>query len=340
MLATDDRRFFDADTRQRLASFFARRRLFAPELLAVADRAAADHGLPGEDAGVLLDLATEAFRLSREPVDREWHDHLAAISSVAADIGGTASTHVNHLTPRVLDIDELYRRMRARGIEMIDAIQGPPAWKGPDVLLRQTSFRAMAERRLFRDAGGAVTPGEMRVRFGEVEQRGIALTADGMGRYDRAVAEVAHVSRGLSAESRPGIAERVWESTFPDSEAELESSGVGWFTYQVTPGSGALARDATLSELVAGGVLAARPIVYEDFLPKSAAGIFRSNLTSAGSRDDTLGGAGYDIDRLSGIVDQVISDPQDLYRAQRDQSVAEAGKKLGIAIVDDTPASA
>jgi uncharacterized glyoxalase superfamily metalloenzyme YdcJ len=340
MLAADDRRFFDADTSARLASFLGERRLFAPELLAVADRAAAERGLPGQDAGTLLDLATEALRLSREPVDREWHDHLAAISSVSADIGGTTSTHINHLTPRVLDIDELYRRMQARGIEMIDSIQGPPAWKGPDVLLRQTSFRAMAERRVFRNAGGTMAPGEMRVRFGEVEQRGIALTVAGMRLYDRAVAEVAHAAHGLSAASRHEIAERVWEGTFPHSEAALESGGIGWFTYQVTPGSSAPAGDAALSELVAGGVLTAAPIVYEDFLPKSAAGIFRSNLSSAGSRDDTLGGAGYDIDRLSGIVGQVISDPQDLYRAQRDQSIAEAGKKLGIAIVDDTPASA
>jgi uncharacterized glyoxalase superfamily metalloenzyme YdcJ len=340
MLATDDPRFFDADTRSRLVSFLGERRLFAPELLAVADRAAAGHGLHTEDAGILLDLATEAFRLSREPVDRDWHDHLAAISSVAADIGGAESTHINHLTPRVLDIDELYGRMRTRGIEMIDAIQGPPAWRGPDVLLRQTSFRAMAERRLFRNAGGTVTPGEMRVRFGEVEQRGIALTAAGMKLYDRAVAEVARAGHGLSAASRHGIAKQVWESTFPGSEAALESSSIGWFTYQVTPGSTAPAADSALSGLVAGGVLTARPIVYEDFLPKSAAGIFRSNLSSAGSRDDTLGGAGYDIDRLSGIVDQAISDPQDLYRAQRDQSIAEAGRKLGMAIVDDTPAGA
>ena len=39
---------------------------------------------------------------------------------------------------------------------MIDAIQGPPRWDGPDVLLRQTSFRALAEPRAFRDADGSV----------------------------------------------------------------------------------------------------------------------------------------------------------------------------------------
>ena len=88
-----------------------------------------------------------------------------------------ASTHINHLTPRVLDIDELYARMQARGIAMIDAIQGPPRWDGPDVLLRQTSFRALAEPRAFRRADGSVHEASLRVRFGEVEARGIALTA-------------------------------------------------------------------------------------------------------------------------------------------------------------------
>ena len=90
----------------------------------------------------------------------------------------------------MLDIDDLYARMEARGIAMIDEIQGPPDWDGPDVLLRQTSFRALAEERRFRHADGEVRPGSLRVRFGEVEQRGIALTARGRDLYDRMVAEV------------------------------------------------------------------------------------------------------------------------------------------------------
>ena len=97
-----------------------------------------------------------AFALSREPIDRGWYEELSRVSAVAADIAGVTTTHINHLTPRVLDIDELYRRMTARGITMIDAIQGPPRWHGPDVLLRQTSFRALAEPRRFRDADGTV----------------------------------------------------------------------------------------------------------------------------------------------------------------------------------------
>ena len=131
MLVTADRRFFTADLERRLETFLGARMLFGPELLALADRAEADGGLPEDQAAEFLRLATEAFELSREPVDQAWYDELEAVSAVAADIGGIASTHINHLTPRVLDIDDLYARMEARGITMIDAIQGPPRWDGP-----------------------------------------------------------------------------------------------------------------------------------------------------------------------------------------------------------------
>ncbi|MEU1164506.1 DUF1338 family protein, partial [Streptomyces sp. NPDC005921] len=139
LLTPADPRFFDAGLRARLETFLAARELFPPELLTLADRAAADRELPADDAERFLELAVRAFELSKEPVDRAWYRTLERVSAVAADIGGVRSTHINHLTPRVLDIDELYRRMTDRGIEMIDTIQGPPAWPGPDVLLRQTS---------------------------------------------------------------------------------------------------------------------------------------------------------------------------------------------------------
>ena len=102
----------------------------------------------------------------------------------------------------MLDIDELYRRMTARGITMTDAIQGPPAWHGPAVLLRQTSFRALAEPRRFRDADGTVSDGTLRVRFGEVEARGVALTPKGRDRYDAAMAMPIRPRRGASTSRR------------------------------------------------------------------------------------------------------------------------------------------
>ena len=156
MLATADARFFSADLRDRVERFIAARQLFDPALIAEARRIAADGGAEDAQAERFVAAAVSAFALSREPIDRGWHDELTRVSAVAADIAGVSTTHINHLTPRVLDIDELYRRMTARGITMIDAIQGPPAWHGPDVLLRQTSFRALAEPRRFRDADGTV----------------------------------------------------------------------------------------------------------------------------------------------------------------------------------------
>ena len=296
MLVADDRRFFDAETQGRLEEFIAARTLFGPELLELADRSADQGGLDTADADRFLDLATAAFELHSGPVDHDWYFALERISAVAADIGGVPSTHINHLTPRVLDIDDLYERMVARGITMIDEIQGPPDWEGPDVLLRQTSFKALAEQRRFRHADGTIRPGSLRVRFGEVEQRGVALTARGRDRYDRMVAEVdLRLAAAPAGTTRVDVARGVWQEFLPGTERELALHGLAFFSYAVAttqPPTGAV---RSLRELVEAGVLVPEPIVYEDFLPRSAAGIFQSNLTDEGTRDDDLLGTPYDI---------------------------------------------
>ena len=333
MLTTDDRRFFDRPTQQRLEAFLAERTLFPAALLALADRAAAEGCLPEPAATELLRRATAAFRLSDEPVDEDWYRHLERISSVAADIGGVPSTHVNHLTPRVLDIDELYRRMQARGIEMIDEIQGPPRWDGPDVLLRQTSFRALAEDRVFRAADGTVRRGQLKVRFGEVEQRGLALTPRGRELYDRLVAEVDR-RRAADGEQRPRVevAAEVWRENLPRTEREFAVQGLAFFTYRAAPGAAVPAVRDTVADLVARGALLPEPIVYEDFLPRSAAGIFQSNLTDEGTRDDRQSGTAWDLDALSGVVGRPVHDPAELYAAQQEASLRAAEKALGVPV--------
>lgn len=275
VLVADDRRFFDADTQDRLQHFLGERELFGAELLTLADRAEAGAGLPPVDADRFLELATAAFALSPEPVDRAWYDQLEQISSVAADIGGVRSTHINHLTPRVLDIDELYVDMGRRGIEMIDRIQGPPRTDKPDVLLRQTSFRALAEPRTFREADGSLAEGELRVRFGEVEARGVALTPQGRALYD---------AEGIEP--------------FGATDAELDAADLAYYTR---------GDDGELA-----------PIVYEDFLPKSAAGIFASNLTSDGSADVSQRAAARDASWLQEVLGRQLHDPYALYGAERE----------------------
>jgi uncharacterized glyoxalase superfamily metalloenzyme YdcJ len=274
MLATEDARFFSPDLRTRVQHCLGQRQLFDPTLIAQARRIAAD-GCPAADADEFVRRCTAAFALSSTPIDKAWYDELSDVSAVAADIAGVSTTHINHLTPRVLDIDELYRRMAALGITMIDSIQGPPRTEGPPVLLRQTSFRALAEPRTFRDPDGTVFDGSLRVRFGEVEARGVALTHTGRDRYDAAMADREH-----------------WDRYFPATDAEMAAQGLAYYR----------GGDPT------------KPVVYEDFLPASAAGIFRSNLDSdARATDVAAAPADYSLGWMAGAIGHHIHDPYDLY---------------------------
>lgn len=279
MLATRDTRFFDDDLRTRVEASLAARQLFDPALIAESRAIAGAGGCDVARAEDFVARAVGSFALSAEPVDRAWYTELTAVSGVAADIAGVSTTHINHLTPRVLDIDELYRRMTARGIAMIGAIQGPPRSEGPEVLLRQTSFRALAEPRRFRESDGTVTDGTLRVRFGEVEARGVALTRKGRELYDAAMAT-----------ADPAV---VWSDYFPRTDDEMASQGLGYYH---------------------GGDPAA-PVVYEDFLPVSAAGIFRSNLDTDSEAADGADEAGYDLQWMAGAIGHHIHDPYDLYDA-------------------------
>ncbi len=258
MLATADRRFFSDDLRPRVSSVPRPAAAVRPGTDRLAPASiAADGGCSAAQADDFVEAAVAAFALSREPIDRAWYDELSAVSAVAADIAGVTTTHINHLTPRVLDIDELQRRDdRARHHDDRRTSRARQPRTVPDVLLRQTSFRALAEPRRFRDADGTVADGTLRVRFGEVEQRGVALTPQGRQRYDAAMASAdpaAVWDRLLPRHRRPRWPPRAWPTT--------------------------------------AAAIPPKPVVYEDFLPASAAGIFRSNLDgdspAADGADDT-----------------------------------------------------
>ena len=338
MLVPDDRRFFDADLTVRLERFLDARELFPAELLALADVALAHGELSAPDADRYLDLAAASFALSSEPVDRGWYTELERISGVAADIGGVTTTHINHLTPRVLDIDDLYESMQARGIEMIDEIQGPPRWEGPDVLLRQTSFRALSEPRLFRDPDGSVSRGTLRVRFGEVEARGVALTPAGRELYDELVARVDRRMAERPDLRRGDVAREVWSEGLPSTELELCLAGLANYTFRVDdavasgtalPGQAEALESADLGSLVEAGALHPEPIVYEDFLPRSAAGIFASNLTDSGTMDAGQGGAPRDAGWLSDVIGRELRVPEEVYAGQVQSSIRDAEARLG-----------
>lgn len=118
---------------------------------------------------------------------------LKAEHLILADIASFQSAHINHLTPRTLDIAAVQASMKASIIAVKEHIEGPPPRKCP-ILLRQTSFLALEEMvgfKLSRSERGSdyYEPRPMRrlvlsshrARFGEIEQRGAAVTPQGTG---------------------------------------------------------------------------------------------------------------------------------------------------------------
>ena len=69
--------------------------------------------------------------------------------------------------------------------------------------------------------------------------------------------------------------------------------------------------------------------MYEDFLPRSAAGIFASNLTESGTIDANQGGAERDPDWMADVMGSTVNVPEELYAQEASASLGEAERILG-----------
>ena len=275
----------DPALRAEAEAILARRAIFTDEALRLLQRAEADGGLGEADAAGFIDAVLETFRWHpRACVERETYDRLHDSHRLIADVVSFRGPHINHLTPRTLDIDAAQAAMPARGITPKAVIEGPPKRRCP-ILLRQTSFKALEEPVGFPDGQGGTVEGHHSARFGEIEQRGAALTPAGRARYDellaRARAGVAPAADGSNAAEYVAHLEAVF-AAFPDDWATLRAEGLAYFHYSLTDAGEAAAanggREGELEALIDQGLIRFDPIVYEDFLPVSAAGIFQSNL--------------------------------------------------------------
>jgi uncharacterized glyoxalase superfamily metalloenzyme YdcJ len=138
--------------------------------------------------------ALETFRWHRHAtVDEETYHALHREHRLIADVVCFPGCHINHLTPRTLDIDRVQALMPECGIEPKALIEGPPRREVP-ILLRQTSFKALEEPVMF----AGEHKGTHSARFGEIEQRGIALTPKGRALYDRLL-QAAGTGKTISA---------------------------------------------------------------------------------------------------------------------------------------------
>lgn len=348
---------------------------------------AATRELNEEEADRFIALVTRIFAMSPAMViSLEDYMEFSSLHEVAADILAFPNPHINHLTPRALDIADAYERMAAEGrtknFKMLKKVQGPAEKLRPVMLLKQTSYvskpswvyigkveddvvewlkkveTALGEKdvrlkyegvldlakfglaldnagynleKLFGDEKIAFfTLGELQnalrekiedvvlddfpkadvtivahtARFGEIEQRGIALTPEGRGIYDKAL-EVAggaykqHLAKG-GADGNAAyqrVAGPIFAESRLASEANLIEHNWAYYCYHFVDTrndyaqykaaiDGAVLRlglgakggvPGVMEPLVRAGVVVRSPVIYEDFLPKSAAGIFMGN---------------------------------------------------------------
>jgi uncharacterized glyoxalase superfamily metalloenzyme YdcJ len=266
--------------REQSAAILAQRRIFTDTALALIAQAEREGGLDQADARRFVIEALETFRWHGDAtVSLDTYHALHDAHRLIADVVSFRGPHINHLTPRTLDIDAAQAGMLARGIDAKAVIEGPPPRRCP-ILLRQTSFKALEETVHF-PSGDAGDAGTHTARFGEIEQRGLALTPKGRGLYDQLLAQ-ARDSGGAGSTGRDYPTRLAAAFTaFPDDHDTLRREGLGYYRYALTEAGRAnpgAVGDLPAEALIAAGLASADPIVYEDFLPVSAAGIFQSNL--------------------------------------------------------------
>ena len=273
----------DVPMRQEASAVLEQRNIFSDRVVELTKAAERDGGLSVEDANSFVSEVLEIFRWHQKAiVTADFYKRLCDVHPLLADVVSFKGPHINHLTPRTLDIDEVQSKMQACGINPKAFVEGPPSRNCP-ILLRQTSFKALEERIAFHDEQGGWRPGFHTARFGEVEQRGVALTPKGRDLYDELLAKTRKAIKPAgdgsnSTEYMNALTESFKE--FPDTWETMRATGLGYFSYSLTHLERGIRGliDFDAEALLLSGVLQYDPIVYEDFLPVSAAGIFQSNL--------------------------------------------------------------
>ncbi|QQN74180.1 VOC family protein [Croceicoccus sp. YJ47] len=271
----------DAELRDRAAGILEARQICSTRLMHLIAKAEETGGLAPGDADAFLEEGLNVFRWhDTARVDAQTYGELHDAHRLIADVVSFAGPHINHLTPRTLDIDAAQAEMIARNIDAKDQIEGPPRRACP-ILLRQTSFKALSETVSF----GGDNAGAHTARFGEIEQRGAALTPKGRALYDECLADARAARGDYEAALRESFAR------FPDDLDAMREDALAFFR---------------------GG----NPVTYEDFLPVSAAGIFQSNLGAETSNGH--GEAGSARDAFEDALGMAVHDPFALYRAGAD----------------------
>lgn len=310
----------------------SQRSIFTPRVIELIERCEMDGGLIASDAEEFVGQALETFRWhSTATVSLEEYKQLNAQHRLIADVVAFRGPHINHLTPRTLDIDAVQTGMPSKGITPKAVIEGPPRRECP-ILLRQTSFKALEEAITF-IGKSANEEGSHSARFGEIEQRGAALTPKGRALYDKLLNEAREELGEFPNESNASRYSELLDKAFqafPDTYSEMRNQDLAYFRYFPTE-KGIAARSSELplkqlDQLIAAGQIHFEPLVYEDFLPVSAAGIFQSNLGDDSQSHYAASSNQKEFQRALGR--QTINELK-LYADTQRRSLLECSKVLG-----------
>lgn len=342
------------DESRRLASrILSKRRIASPALEALVDRVLTQQsgGMTERDVDQFIPAAIDVFRWhSDTTVSKADYDQLRRVHPLVADIVCFRGPHINHLTPRSLDIDAVQHGMAARGIDAKEIIEGPPRRQWP-ILLRQTSFKALSEPVYFLESrdgvkttGGRVF-GHHTARFGEIESRGAAVTPKGLRWYQERLAAFNESEERQILDKKRSCKEtyqdrlRNFFKDYPDTAEELRAQGLAYFRFSVAcmPSSEELTGAAKVESLLRRGAIKYEPITYEDFLPTSAAGIFSSNLhlgddapARSGSSETTAAPPAENQRRFERDVGIEIQDTFEIYEAMEQRTVVAIASLLSV----------
>ncbi|WJM97344.1 VOC family protein [Pseudomonas defluvii] len=318
--------------RELASDILSKRDIFTPRVRDLINRFESEGGLDAADASEFVKEALETFRWhTQATVTAAQYDQLHDQHRLIADVVAFKGPHINHLTPRTLDIDQIQVGMPNRGITPKAIVEGPPRRRCP-ILLRQTSFKALREKVAFvnqSDGDGSHT-----ARFGEIEQRGAALTPKGRELYDKLLNatrdELGEFPGEHNAKRYNEILEKQF-AEFPDSHEEMRTQGLAYFRYFVTE-RGIAARSnelrpRNLEDLINAGHVQYSPLVYEDFLPVSAAGIFQSNLGDNAQVSYEINSNQADFHTALG--DSVLNELE-LYAASQRRSILDISDQLNL----------
>ncbi len=295
--------YFDSETQKAVEENLKERKIFSDKLISLIEISEKENELSEAQANEFYSEGIKLFSWQGKAKNYDLYKHLISKKvNIAADIACFPNPHLNHLTPNTLDIDALQAEMIKRlgdeysGLNhkgMKDVIEGPPARKAL-ILLRQTSYKALDEKVEFSNLDGAKIQATHTARFGEIEQRGVAVTPKGRKLYDDCLAEAEKIPSKLAKEN---YAEYIKEyakcfAKIPDNHQELQNLGLAYYRKNGSP------------------------VRYEDFLPVSAAAIFASNLNQYGTKSEGQNKPTYSKKLLEELMQKEIFESDDIYKME------------------------